>query len=47
MPIRPNTGNYTGWATDWDGTLRNATTTDGVNTGLKFRNKEEKFKTIH
>jgi hypothetical protein len=42
--IAENPGNYTGWATDWDGTLRIATTTDGVNTSLMFRNtEEEKF----
>lgn len=42
--IAENPGNYTGWATDWDGKLRIATTTDGVNTTLMFRNTEtEKF----
>src|SRR5829696_9392578 len=29
--IAENPGNYTGWATDWDGKLRIAITTDGVN----------------
>src|SRR5687768_9038371 len=42
--IAENPGNYTGWATDWDGKLRIATTTDGVNTTLMFRNSEaDKF----
>jgi hypothetical protein len=42
--IAENPGNYTGWATDWDGKLRIAVTTDGVNNTLMFRNTEaEKF----
>ena len=42
--IAENPGNYTGWATDWDGKLRIAVTTDGVNTTLMFRNTEtDKF----
>ena len=42
--IAENPGNYTGWATDWDGKLRLAVTTDGVNSTLMFRNTEaEKF----
>ena len=42
--IAENPGNYTGWATDWDGKLRIAVTTDGVNSTLLFRNNEtEKF----
>src|SRR5215207_11572735 len=42
--IAENPGNYTGWGTDWDGKLRIATTTDGVNTTLMFRNSEaDKF----
>ncbi|HEY9500962.1 MAG TPA: hypothetical protein VIR01_04950, partial [Pyrinomonadaceae bacterium] len=42
--IAENPGNYTGWATDWDGKLRIATTTDGVNSTFMFRNtEEEKF----
>ena len=42
--IAENPGNYTGWATDWDGKLRIAVTTDGVNSTLMFRNTEaEKF----
>jgi dipeptidyl aminopeptidase/acylaminoacyl peptidase len=42
--IAENPGNYTGWATDWDGKLRIAVTTDGVNNTLMFRNTEaDKF----
>src|SRR5215207_831857 len=42
--IAENPGNYTGWGTDWDGKLRIARTTDGVNSTLLFRNTEtEKF----
>ncbi len=42
--VAENPGNYTGWATDWDGKLRIALTTDGVNNTLMFRNSEaEKF----
>ena len=42
--IAENPGNYTGWGTDWDGKLRIAITTDGVNSSLMFRNTEtEKF----
>ncbi|HEY6659718.1 MAG TPA: S9 family peptidase [Pyrinomonadaceae bacterium] len=42
--IAENPGNYTGWGTDWDGKLRIASTTDGVNSTLMFRNTEtEKF----
>jgi dipeptidyl aminopeptidase/acylaminoacyl peptidase len=42
--IAENPGNYTGWATDWDGKLRIAVTTDGVNSTLMFRNTEaDKF----
>jgi len=42
--IAENPGNYTGWATDWDGKLRIAVTTDGVNSTLLFRNTEaDKF----
>ena len=45
--IAENPGNYTGWATDWDGQLRIATTTDGVSSTLLFRNSEgEKFAPI-
>lgn len=42
--VAENPGNYTGWATDWDGKLRIAVSTDGVNSTLLFRNNEtEKF----
>src|SRR5688572_11440848 len=42
--IAENPGNYTGWGTDWDGKLRIAVTTDGVNSTLMFRNSEaDKF----
>jgi dipeptidyl aminopeptidase/acylaminoacyl peptidase len=42
--IAENPGNYTGWGTDWDGKLRIAITTDGVNNTLMFRNTEaDKF----
>ena len=42
--IAENPGNYTGWATDWDGKLRIAIKTDGVNSTLMFRNSEaDKF----
>ena len=42
--IAENPGNYTGWGTDWDGKLRIAITTDGVNSTLMFRNTEaDKF----
>ena len=42
--IAENPGNYTGWSTDWDGKLRIAVTTDGVNSTLLFRNSEtDKF----
>ena len=42
--IAENPGNYTGWSTDWDGKLRIAVTTDGVNSTLMFRNTEaDKF----
>jgi dipeptidyl aminopeptidase/acylaminoacyl peptidase len=42
--IAENPGNYTGWATDWDGQLRIASTTDGVNSTLLYRNTEaDKF----
>ncbi len=45
--IAENPGNYTGWFTDWDGKLRMATTTDGVNSTLLFRNTEaDKFEPV-
>ena len=39
--IAENPGNITGWITDHDGKLRVALTTDGVNTGILIREKEE------
>ncbi len=45
--IAQNPGNITGWMTDHDGKLRSASTTDGVNTTLLYREKEEEvFKPI-
>ncbi|MCK4980892.1 MAG: S9 family peptidase [Candidatus Delongbacteria bacterium] len=45
--IAENPGNITGWITDHDGKLRLATTTDGVNTGILYRETEEdKWKEI-
>lgn len=42
--IAENPGNYTGWGTDWDGNLRIAITTDGVNNSLLMRKTEaDKF----
>jgi dipeptidyl aminopeptidase/acylaminoacyl peptidase len=42
--IAENPGNYTGWGTDWDGNLRIAITTDGVNNTLMMRKTEaDKF----
>jgi len=42
--IAENPGNITGWQTDWDGKLRLATTTDGVNNTLLYRKSEsDKF----
>ena len=42
--IAENPGNYTGWGTDWDGNLRIAVTTDGVNNTLMMRKTEaDKF----
>ena len=42
--VAENPGNYTSWATDWDGKLRLAITTDGVSNTLMFRNTEaDKF----
>jgi dipeptidyl aminopeptidase/acylaminoacyl peptidase len=39
--IAQNPGNITSWMTDHDGKLRVAGTTDGVNTTLLYRDKEE------
>ena len=45
--IAENPGNISGWMTDNDGKLRIATTTDGVNTGLLYRENEmNDFKSI-
>lgn len=45
--IEENPGNITGWITDHDGNVRMASTTDGVNTSLLFREKNgTEFKTI-
>lgn len=45
--IAENPGNITGWVTDHDGKLRLAITTDGVNSSLLYREKEEdEFKVI-
>jgi len=45
--IAENPGNITGWMTDHDGKLRIATTTDGVNTSILYRDKEdEQFKSL-
>ena len=45
--IAENPGNISSWGTDHDGKLRIATTSDGVNTSILFRDKEsDKFKKI-
>ena len=45
--IAENPGNIQGWMTDNDGKLRIATTSDGVNTSLLYReNESEDFKPI-
>tara|TARA_S200000501_G_scaffold240598_2_gene225461 strand:+ start:2044 stop:3870 length:1827 start_codon:yes stop_codon:yes gene_type:complete len=45
--IAENPGNISGWMTDHDGKLRIATTSDGVNTSLLYRDKEsDEFKPI-
>src|SRR5260221_3969851 len=42
-----NPGNIQQWITDWNGKIRAATTTDGVNTSLLYRkNEHEALKTI-
>ena len=38
--IAKNPGNITQWITDWDGKLRMAVTSDGVNTGILYRETE-------
>jgi len=45
--IAENPGNISGWGTDHDGKLRIATTSDGVNTSLLYReNENDDFKSI-
>ncbi len=45
--IAQNPGNISQWITDWQGNIRLATTTDGVNTSLLYReNSKKPFKTI-
>ncbi|MDT3695476.1 MAG: S9 family peptidase [Ignavibacterium sp.] len=45
--VGQNPGNITGWQTDHDGKLRIATTTDGVNTSILYRdNEDQEFKTL-
>ena len=45
--IAKNPGNISQWITDWNGNIRLATTTDGVNTSLLYRkNTSQPFKTI-
>jgi len=45
--VAENPGNITGWITDHTGAIRIAMTTDGVNTGFMFREKEtDAFKQI-
>jgi len=45
--IAKNPGNISGWMTDNNGKLRIATTSDGVNTSLLFReNESDEFKSI-
>ena len=39
--VAQNPGNITGWQTDHEGKLRIATTTDGVNTSVLYRDSEE------
>jgi dipeptidyl aminopeptidase/acylaminoacyl peptidase len=39
--VGQNPGNITGWLTDHNGKLRIATTTDGVNSSILYRDKEE------
>ena len=45
--IAENPGNISGWGTDHNGKLRIATTSDGINTSLLYRDKEsDEFKPI-
>lgn len=45
--LAENPGNITGWMTDHDGKLRVASTSDGVNTSLLYRDTEDgEFRTV-
>ena len=45
--VAENPGNITSWVTDWDGRIRVATTSDGVNTSFLYRATEkDPFKTV-
>jgi dipeptidyl aminopeptidase/acylaminoacyl peptidase len=45
--VAQNPGNISSWITDWDGRIRAATTTDGVNTSLLYRKTEkDSWKTV-
>jgi dipeptidyl aminopeptidase/acylaminoacyl peptidase len=45
--VARNPGNISSWITDWDGRIRAATTTDGVNTSLLYRATEkDAWKTV-
>jgi len=45
--VAENPGNISGWVTDHDGKIRAAVTSDGVNTSLLYREKEDaEFKTV-
>ncbi|MFI5211296.1 MAG: S9 family peptidase [Ignavibacteria bacterium] len=45
--VAKNPGNVSGWITDHEGKIRIATTTDGVNTGIMYRESEnDEFKTV-
>ncbi len=45
--VAQNPGNISGWVTDHDGKIRIATTTDGVNTSILYREAEkDTFRTI-
>lgn len=45
--VAENPGNISGWVTDHNGKIRAATTTDGVNTSLLYRETEaDSFKTV-
>lgn len=45
--LAENPGNITGWVTDWAGRIRVATTTDGVNSSLLYREDEKTpFRTV-